>query len=92
MNQRVKIGACGICCSTCGLYIKKICTGCNKTKKSVEFLKSIGANCPVLECAVNNKINICSKDCKKFPCKKFNGWPLVDEWLQMYKTRTKTKK
>ena len=92
MNKKIQIGACGICCSMCGLYIKNICTGCIKTKKNVDFLKSINANCPVLECAVNKKIDVCSKSCKKFPCNKFNGWPLTDEWLKMYKNRIKTKK
>jgi len=50
-------------------------------------LKSIDANCPVLECAVEKEIDVCSKDCKKFPCSKFEGWPLTKEWLKMYKTR-----
>ena len=91
-NKKIKVGACGICCSSCGLYIKGICPACNKTKKGVEFLKSIDANCPVLECAVENKIEVCSKDCEKFPCDKFEGWPLTKEWLEMYKSRLKTGK
>jgi len=86
-NNEVKVGACGICCSTCGLFVKKICPGYNKTKEGIEFLKSVNANCPVLECAVENKVDICSKDCEKFPCEKFKDWPLSDEWLEMYKTR-----
>ena len=88
----MKVGACGICCETCGLYTRKICTGCEKTQKHVEFLKSINANCPVLECAVKNKVDVCSKDCNKFPCEKFKNWPLVDEWLEMFKGRLKTKR
>ena len=85
----MKIGACGICCETCGLYVKKICQGCQKTPKHIEFLKSISANCPVLECAVKNKIDVCSKDCNKFPCKNFKNWPLSKGWLEMFKSRNK---
>jgi hypothetical protein len=88
----MKVGACGICCETCGLYTKKICTGCEKTQKQVGFLKNINANCSVLECAVKNKIDVCSKDCNKFPCKKFKNWPLADEWLEMFEGRLKTKR
>ena len=58
----------------------------------VEFLKSIDANCPVLGCAVERGMDICSRDCKEFPCSKFDGWPLTKEWLEMYKTRLKTDK
>jgi len=88
----MKVGACGICCESCGLYVRKICTGCEKTPKQVAFLKSINANCPVLECAVENKIDVCSRDCNKFPCEKFKGWPFADDWLDMFKNRLKTKR
>ncbi|PIP24211.1 MAG: hypothetical protein COS25_01610 [Candidatus Nealsonbacteria bacterium CG02_land_8_20_14_3_00_37_10] len=88
-NSKTKVGACGICCSTCGLYLKGICPGCNKTKEGVEFLKSINANCPVLECAIGKGMDVCSKDCHEFPCSKFEGWPLTKEWLEMYKGRLK---
>ncbi len=85
----MKVGCCGICCDTCGLFVKKICTGCEKNIKNVNYLKEINANCPVLECAVNNKIDVCSRDCAKFPCEKFKDWPLADEWLGMFKNRLK---
>jgi len=91
-NKEIKVGACGICCETCGLYVKGICSGCDKSKEGVKFLKSIDANCPVLECAVEKGIDVCSKDCKEFPCSKFEGWPLTKEWLEMYKARLKTNK
>ncbi len=55
-------------------------------------MKSIDANCPMLECAVKNKIDVCSRDCRKFPCEKYKGWPLTDEWLRMYKERSKGNK
>ncbi len=86
-NKDIKIGACGICCTACGLYDKGICPGCNKTDEGINFLKGIGANCPVLECAVQNKKDVCSKDCERFPCDKFKDWPLVEGWLMMYKER-----
>ncbi len=91
-DSKLKIGACGICCESCGLYTRKICFGCNKTVEGVEFLKSINKNCPILECAVNRKIDVCSKDCDKFPCEKFKNWPLAEGWLEMYKMRLKSKK
>lgn len=87
----MKVGVCGICCDTCGLYIKKICKGCEKIQEAVDFLKKINANCPVLECAVNKNIDVCSKDCDKFPCGNFEGWPLSEEWLKMFKDRLKSK-
>ena len=88
-RSSIKIGACGICCETCGLYVKGICSGCDKSEKGVKFLKSIDANCPVLECAVKKRIDVCSRDCGKFPCDNFAGWPLSEEWLDMYKSRQK---
>lgn len=91
-KPKTKIGACGIFCSTCGLYVKGICPGCDKTKRGVEFLKSINANCPVLECAVEKGVDVCSRDCENFPCEKFKGWPLTEEWLEMYKARLKKDK
>ncbi|PIP23488.1 MAG: hypothetical protein COX90_01675 [Candidatus Nealsonbacteria bacterium CG_4_10_14_0_2_um_filter_38_17] len=86
-ERKMKIGSCGICCETCGLYTRRICSGCDKTKEGVEFLKSINANCPMLECAVMNKVDICSRDCERFPCDKFKYWPLSEAWIEMYKRR-----
>ncbi len=90
-NQKNKflVGCCGICCSTCGLYIKKICEGCTKTQESINSLNKENLGCPVLECCVKKKNKICSKDCDLFPCIKFEGWPLHEEWLGMYKNRNK---
>lgn len=88
-NKENKVGACGIGCSSCGLYVKGICPGCEKTKEAVDFLKSIKADCPVLECAVKKKVDVCSRDCQEFPCSKFEDWPLAKEWLEMYKARVK---
>lgn len=84
----MKVGACGIACETCGLYTKGICEGCKKTEENVEFLKSIDSNCPVLECAVKKDIEVCSRDCSQFPCDKYTGWPLADQWLEMFEERS----
>jgi hypothetical protein len=88
----MKVGACGICCDTCGLYTRGMCLGCEKTQEHVDFLKGINANCPVLECAVERGIGVCSRDCKRFPCERFEGWPLSKDWLGMFRDRLKSKK
>jgi len=40
------VGCCGICCATCGLYVKKLCEGCIKTQNSVNELNKEGVNAP----------------------------------------------
>ena len=85
----MKVGTCGICCDVCGLYVKGICPGCERTPQRIAFLKKINANCPVLECAVKRNIEICSRDCKDFPCKNFDGWPFSEEWIEMFKLRSR---
>ncbi|MFB6076164.1 MAG: DUF3795 domain-containing protein [Candidatus Aenigmatarchaeota archaeon] len=85
----MKIGACGIACEACGLYTRDICEGCEHSQEQVEFLKSIDANCPVLECAVSKNMLVCSRDCDEFPCDKFEEWPLSDNWLEMFRKRLK---
>lgn len=89
MQNKTIVGCCGICCSTCGLFVKKICEGCIKNQKTVDELNKEGVGCLVLECAVGNKIDVCSCDCEKFPCDKFKDWPLSKEWLDMYENRLK---
>ncbi|MFH1455398.1 MAG: DUF3795 domain-containing protein [archaeon] len=83
------VGCCGICCTTCGLHTKGICKGCTKTQEVVDALNKEGIGCPILECCVKKKIDVCSRDCNLFPCKNFEGWPLHEEWLNMYKNRNK---
>ena len=79
---------CGICCEHCLLFKKEICPGCEASQERVDFLKSINANCPILECAVENKLALCS-DCQQFPCSKFDNWPFAKEWIEMIKARLK---
>ncbi len=87
MNSNLNLGACGICCESCGLYNHGVCSGCQKTQKHVDFLKSIGSNCEVLECAVKNKVNVCPKDCHKFPCGNFDEGPFSKAWIEKYKKK-----
>ena len=92
-ENKMQVGVCGICCDTCGLKTKGICQGCiagdsPEADKKVEFLKSINALCPVLDCAVKKKIAFCSRDCREFPCQIFEGeYPYSKAYLGMYKTR-----
>ncbi|MFB6088446.1 MAG: DUF3795 domain-containing protein [Candidatus Aenigmatarchaeota archaeon] len=83
------VGSCGIACETCGLYTRGICEGCEHSQEQVEFLKSIDANCPVLECAVSKDIEVCSRDCNQFPCETFERWPFANDWLEMFRERLK---
>ena len=93
----MQVGVCGICCDTCGLKTKSICQGCvagddPKAVKKVEFLKSINALCPVLDCAVKKKIAFCSRDCREFPCQIFEEeYPYSKAYLGMYKSRMQQK-
>jgi len=88
----MKVGPCGISCETCGLYTEGLCEGCELSKERVKMLKEIGKNCPMLECAVERDIEVCSRDCGEFPCEKFEGWPLSQSWLEMYKSRSEKEK
>jgi len=83
------VGCCGISCSACGLYVKNKCEGCIKTQEAVDALNKEDIGCAVLECAVAKKVDVCSRDCQDFPCENFKGWPLSQEWLDMYKSRNK---
>jgi hypothetical protein len=64
-------GACGINCDVCGML--KVCGGCvsgtdPKAQERLDKVKQmLGMPCPVLECAMKNKVDYCLK-CPKFPC------------------------
>jgi hypothetical protein len=70
-----------------GFNARGKCEGRIKIQEAIDELNKKNIGCPMLECAVQKNINICSRDCKKFPCKKFIDWPLSSEWLEMYKGR-----
>ena len=64
--------ACGIACEVCMAHEKGICPGCaagtdDKAPTMVEWLKGIGISCPVLECAIKNKVDYCLR-CENLPC------------------------
>lgn len=70
-NMVMLPAACGISCEVCAL--KEKCGGCvsgidpdaPEVLKRME--KGIGNPCPVLKCAIENKVEYCLK-CEKFPC------------------------
>jgi hypothetical protein len=82
--------ACGIACEICILHDKEVCPGCapgNDPKAQVfmETVRGWGMPCPVLECAINNKIDYCSR-CEKFPCDvHYQGFPYSKELLDSWK-------
>ena len=88
-------GACGINCDACRLYSRKICSSCGSGtsaggRKKMEAQKSlIGAPCPILACAVLNKIKYCMRDCDAFPCENFSdgSYPFSAGYLNMQKRR-----
>jgi len=72
-------GACGIACEVCGL--KEPYGGCTSgtapkaPERAEEIRKMMGAPCPVLECAIKNKVDYCLK-CDKFPCELHYRWEI----------------
>jgi len=70
-NMVLLPAACGISCEVCGL--KEKCGGCVSgidpdAPKVLERMKQGKGNpCPVLECAIENKVEYCLS-CEKFPC------------------------
>jgi len=71
--------ACGIACEVCGL--KETCGGCvpgtapEAPQRAEEVRKMMGAPCPVLGCAIKNKVDYCLK-CDKFPCEVHYRWEI----------------
>jgi len=97
-QEPIHIAACGICCSTCGLYRKGICLPCGSglkkdeevvKKKMEEQMRNMGRLCPRLQCAIEKKIGYCMSDCQEFPCKFYERGPYSERFLTMYKTRNK---
>jgi hypothetical protein len=82
--------ACGIACEICVLHEKEICPGCApgndpKAQAFMEILKGLDMSCPVLECAIKNKVDYCFR-CEKFPCDvHYLGFPYSKELLDTWK-------
>ena len=65
------IAACGMACDVCKLKLS--CGGCvpgtdSKARERQEAIKKeFGAPCPILDCAIKNKVDYCL-GCASFPC------------------------
>lgn len=88
----MRIGACGIACEVCAPFNSGGCPGClagndkSAPQKLNEQKKKLGFSCPVLECAVNNKVGYCLKDCDRFPCDVlYRGFPYSTGFLDIFK-------
>jgi len=97
MIKKALVFACGICCSTCKFFKEdcQCCSGTDKknTKRKLSVQKkNLGQVCPILECTFKKKIAYCSRDCKKFPCKKYEDrwsfYPYSQGFLEMVKRRS----
>ncbi len=88
-------GACGINCLTCRLFAEGKCSPCGSglseqaNRKLVAQLRLIGGVCPILNCAVERRVEYCLRDCDKFPCHHFKGgpYPFSEAYLQMQARR-----
>lgn len=61
------IGACGVYCSVCPLYISGVCTGCSRGDECpVDKVNEFA--CPILSCATVRSVPFCIRDCVEYPC------------------------
>ncbi len=90
-------GACGIDCDVCRLNLLGICTSCGSGRSEEGFNKIaaqqriLGSPCPILACAMDNRVEYCPRDCKKFPCNRFKDgpYPFSQGFLSMQERRRK---
>ncbi len=88
-------GACGINCDVCRLRLLGTCSSCGAGGSSVAEAKRaaqeriLGQPCPVLACAIMNKVSYCPRDCLQFPCDNFNygPYPFSRSYLDMQQRR-----
>ncbi len=88
-------GACGIDCDVCKLRLLGTCSSCGSGRspeaaKKLEAQRRIfGGTCTILECAVLNHIEYCSRDCASFPCENFAAgpYPFSSGFLNMQQRR-----
>ena len=67
--------ACGLACEVCGIREKGFCivdscvpgTDPKAPEKAEKFKAAMGQPCLILECAIKNKVDHCSR-CSDFPC------------------------
>lgn len=99
------VAACGISCDACGLVEKGLCTYCGpgdsetaKAKLEHQRNKFGGLACPVLVCAVMNRIPFCMRDCPEFPCEHYESpltghpYPFASSYLDQHRQRRPKKK
>lgn len=87
--------ACGIDCGVCRLHVAGLCSTCGSGisdagRQKLEAQKRLfGQACAVLECAIENKIAFCMRDCDRFPCEQFSSgsYPFSPEFLAMQERR-----
>ncbi len=85
-------GACGIACEVCGFRSEEVCLGgCvpgtdpKAPELAERFREPDGEGCPVLECAIKNKVDYCLR-CEKFPCNiHFQGLIYSKRMLDFFK-------
>jgi len=100
-----QVAACGISCEACGLVEKGLCTYCGpgnseaaRAKLAYQRNLSGGLACPVLTCAVMNKIPFCMRDCPDFPCEHYESpltghpYPFSSSYLDQHRRQRKGKK
>ncbi len=88
-------GACGIDCGTCRLNAFGFCSTCGPgtslegLKKLETQVRILGSPCPILRCAVENKVEYCLRDCLRFPCERFRSgpYPFSEGFLKMQERR-----
>ncbi len=81
MDIPLYTGACGIDCAACRLAIRGVCSSCGpgrsaQAARKLDAQKRIlGQPCPILACAVLNRVDFCTRDCDQFPCENFESGP-----------------
>jgi len=88
-------GACGIDCDVCRLSLLGICSTCGSGKSQEGFKKLaaqhriLGAPCPILECAIERRVEFCPSGCDQFPCDVFKTgpYPFSQGFLDMQERR-----
>jgi hypothetical protein len=91
--------ACGLNCDVCRLMVSGICSTCGPgdsadgARKMAAQERILGTPCPVLACAVMNKIAYCPRDCRQFPCENFSAgpYPYSNGFIEMQSRRRQEK-
>jgi len=87
--------ACGINCDVCRLNLLGVCSTCGSgisqeaQDKIAAQQRILGAPCPILACAIENRVEYCPRDCDRFPCHEFKEgpYPFSQGYLNMQERR-----